>query len=181
MVRGEHRRPGGAALSYPYRPSVGFGPLRFGMSPPEIRAHCGEPASFVSATEIVPVSRETARYVRHLRFMRFPDTLTSNAFPEVTFQRDRAVAFTLFHRRDPVMLDGIDLFAADRGAVLAALAARESTYYGNGEYFFFPKAAVTVPARAYARRLPSITLVDPAHEMERLDHSMLAVTRELGP
>ncbi len=168
-------------MSYPYLPSVSFGPLRFGMSPAEMQAHCGEPASFVSAAEIVPVDRETARFVKHLRFMRFPDTLTSNAFPEVTFQQDRAVAFTLFDRRDPVMLDGINLFASDRAAVLAALAARESTYYGNGEYFFFPKAAVTMPCRKFARRLPYITLVDPAHEMERLDYTMLEVTRELGP
>jgi hypothetical protein len=159
-------------MSYAYDPSVGYGPLRLGMSPAEVEALLGKPASLRWPFESIPIDAETRRMTKHVRVMDFPDQRKNNDRPQVTFDRNKAVSFTLFNRKDPVVA-GLDLFDADRDGVLRELAAREGVYYEHREQFFFPRAAVCVPKTKYARRLPYIVLIDAPYQLARLDFDLL--------
>lgn len=163
-------------MSYDYSPGIGYGPLRFGMSAGEVRTLLGEPVSFRWPFEGIPIDAETRRMTKDLRFMDFEQTPRSNAFPQVSFDKDKTVAFTLFDKKDPLLLGDINLFHRDREDVLRQLAALNEVYYDNGEAFFFPQSGICIPAKKYARTLPYIILIEPQHQLKRLDFSCYDVS-----
>lgn len=119
-------------------------------------------------------------FVEGLRVMEFARTRKDHAFPQVTFDGERAVSFTLFDTGEAFLVSGIDVFDKDRGATLVALARLEETYYDNGEYFYFPKNGLKVPHAKLRRKLPYVTFVWDSYEADRLDLNFLEPSRQLS-
>ena len=170
-------------MTFSYMPNVGYGPLRFGMTPLEVETILGEPSSFRSPFEGIPLPDDDQDLLRHcegLRFMEFPQTRTSHQFPQVSFDRDRVTGFTLFDIKVPFLLNGIDLFARSRKATLAALAANETEYFENGERFLFQAQGVELPNAKYAKTLPYVSLVDATYVLAHRDFNFLEPSTSLG-
>lgn len=163
-------------MSYEYSPGIGYGPLRFGMSAEEVRALLGEPVSFRGALEGIPIDAETRRLVKDRKYMDFEKTLHSNEFPQVSFDRNEAVAFTAFDKKDPLLLSDINLFDKDREGVLRQLAGLNDVYYENREDFFFPQSGVCIPTKKASRTLPYIILMEPQYQLKLLDFSCYDVS-----
>lgn len=167
-------------MTYAYTPNKSYGPLRFGMSPKDAQDILGEPSSFKSPFENIPLDEEMERFVGGLRVMEFARTRKDHEFPQLTFDNGKLVAITLFDIRKPYPVASTDLFASERETTLRALAAEEDTYYGNEEYFYFPKAGVQIPSVKLRRKLPYVTFVQDSYEASRLKLNFLAPTTALG-
>jgi len=163
-----------------YEPNRGYGPLRFGMIPAEARAVLGEPASFRSPFEGIPLPDDMTADHAGIMCMEFLGTRADHRFPQLTFDADRLTTITLFAAGGPFPFDGTDLFARDRHATLAWLAAGGDRYFHNGESFLFPVRGLELPRAGSARKLPYLSLVDATYAMGRLEAGGYEVSSILG-
>ncbi len=100
-------------MTFLYTPNVGYGPIRFEMTPTEVKNVLGTPSAFRSPLDDIPLPDDDDDLRRHyeaLRVMEFPDTRTNHRFPQISFYRDKLVSITLFDIQHPLIVDGINLF-----------------------------------------------------------------------
>ena len=160
-------------MTYEIIPQVGFGPIKFGMSPKEVREILGPPTKTDVALPPGETDPDEIKYYSGYHYEWHGDEFPDGKLPQITYDHNKAIAITIFKQYGPLIYKGMDLHKVKkREDVLETLAQDEETYYKSTPDFFFPKSGLCVPIPKFARRNFYITLELTSHMIPRLEYEM---------
>ena len=158
---------------YEIVPQVGFGPIKFGMSPTEIRVILGEPTETKVTLRPSVTDPDLIKYLKGRHSEWHGDEPLDGKLPQITYQDNKAIAITVFKQYGPLIYKGMDLHKVKkRLKALETLAADEETYYYYESNFFFPKSGLCIPIPKLAKRHFYITQFLTEYMTPRLDFEM---------
>ena len=158
---------------YEIKPQIGFGPIKFGMSPKEVQAHVGKPAKKKSALYGHETDEEMIFYEAGKTYEWYGEKFPDDTDLQVTFKDDIAICITISKGSGPLMYKGMNLHIfKNRQQVLETLAKDEEVYYYDEVGYFFPKSGLAVPTPKHMRDLFFIQLFLTSYQRSRLEYDM---------
>lgn len=160
-------------MDYEIYPQIGYGPIKFDMSPKEVQGILGKPCRSQLAISERETDEEEIKFLKNRRYDWYGENYTDGKLPQITYDEDNAKLITIFKQSGPLIYKGMDLHKKKkRQDILEALAKDEEVYYYNEENFFFPKAGLIVPIPKYTKGLFYIVIAETSHMIPRLEFEM---------
>ncbi|MGH1367759.1 MAG: hypothetical protein ACRBCL_04025 [Maritimibacter sp.] len=149
-----------------FTPFSHFGPLTFGMSIPEAIALLGPPESQQNRYDLLSMYLDEdvmgAAYVANLKRceqLSWPDSATTNERPELGFVDGVMAEIHLQHKKDRLMIGGVNVFATNRAAVALDLAKNEEVMLMSGADYLFESIGVRMTVRSDWKSSGSVGLL----------------------
>lgn len=160
-------------MSYEIIPQVGFGPIKFGMSPAEIHEILGAPTKVSAAVSPNETNEEELKHYGHRHYEWFGKSFPDPTLPQIVYDNDKVVGITVFKQSGPLILNDMDLHKKkNRQDVLENLAKHEDIYYYNDIFYFFPKSGLIITIPKNMKRFFFVELVLTASMKPLLAHKM---------
>ena len=160
-------------MTHEITPQVGYGPIKFGMNPDEVREIFGKPSKVEKSRIFDETDEDEIKLYKNYHYEWYGEKFPNSKFPQITFDYNKVVGITIFKQSGPLIYREMDLHKVKkRQEVLEALAKDEDVYYYDEGGYFFPKSGLTVPIPKFAKRNFYVMLNLTTHMMPRLEFEM---------
>ena len=160
-------------MTYEITPQIGYGPIKFGMSPEEVEQHLGRPLETSARLSETETDEEEILYNSNQQVAWYGDEVSEKADLQVTYLNNSLIFITIFKKTKPLVYKGMNLHKfKSRQDNLEILARDEDVYYYDESGYFFPKSGLIVPIPKFAKRNFYIMLALTSYMIPRLEFEM---------
>jgi len=142
-------------MNYEIKPQIGYGPIKFGMSPNEVRAFLGKPRRTEAAVHENQSDQEEFEHYGNQHYEWYGQSDEDLTFPQITYADNKVIGITIFKQSGSLVYMGMDLHKKK-----------------NTRHYFFPKSGLIVPKVEHMKRFFFIQLVLTENQMPHLDFEM---------
>lgn len=157
---------------FTYEPHVGYGPLKFGMSPLQIVDILGDPKSEFVDADVLDMdlfdADEAALILTNKTFM-YDDAVLDHDFLSTSFFQDKLVEISIRVRGRDIPFSAENLMDKDRKELMRRLAENETEIYANGASYFFPRAGLQTDDPKFWKSRGTVDFVVAQYILDRLD------------
>ena len=124
-------------MTYEIIPQVGFGPIKFGMSPQDVHKILGEPSEVTKIIGPYETDLDEIKFNGGLHFEWHGEYPFDGKFPQITYNNNNVIMISVSKPFGPLIYKSMDLHKAKkRQEFLEALAKDEDIYYYDEEAYF---------------------------------------------